>query len=236
MTCTLLSTVLLAFAIVALTPAAASAQIYVWRDRAGNMVLSDRPKGAGPRPFAVAGTQGAARARRPVGTGRVTAYDDVIDRHAAAQHVRRELVRAVILAESAFDPRARSVKGAMGLMQLMPATAAAYGVVDAYDPYDNIRGGVTYLGALLTRYEGNEELALAAYNAGPEAVREYGNAVPPYRETRDYIGRITKSIQSAPPPLAATGPVPFRMYRAVQVIEGRVVVKYSNRPPTGPGW
>ncbi|MEO7275162.1 MAG: lytic transglycosylase domain-containing protein [Vicinamibacterales bacterium] len=222
-----LSLALTALAIVALTPAAASAQIYMWKDASGNTVLSDRPKDGAARTFAV-GTTSTVRSTRAATIGRGAAYDEVIERHAAAERVRPELVRAVIQAESAFNPRARSVKGAMGLMQLMPATAAEYGVVDAYDPHENIRGGVAYLSALLTRYEGKEELALAAYNAGPGAVQKYGNAIPPYRETRDYVGRITSSLKAAPP-----APAPFRMYRSVQVVDGREVVKYSNQPAGG---
>jgi soluble lytic murein transglycosylase-like protein len=218
---------LAALAIVALTPAAASAQIYMWKDASGNTVLSDRPKDPSARTFAV-GTTSLVRSTRAATIGRGAAFDETIERNAAAGQVRPELVRAVIQAESAFNPRARSVKGAMGLMQLMPSTAAEYGVVNAYDPHENIRGGVAYLRALLTRYDGNEELALAAYNAGPGAVQKYGNAVPPYRETRDYVGRITNSLKAAP-----EAPAPFRMYRIVQVVDGREVVKYSNKPADG---
>ena len=218
-----LSLALTALSLVALLPATASAQIYMWKDASGNTVLSDRPKDPSARTFAVGTTaRSAPRAPRRAAGARPTTRRS--NEHAAAERVRPELVRAVIQAESAFNPNARSVKGAMGLMQLMPATAAEYGVVDAYDPHENIRGGVAYLRTLLTRYDGNEELALAAYNAGPGAVEKYGNAVPPYRETRSYVGRITSSLKAAAPP----APAPFRMYRTVQVVDGREVVKYSN--------
>jgi len=218
-----LTLALTALSLVALLPATASAQIYMWKDASGNTVLSDRPKDPSARTFAV-GTTSSVRSTRAATSGRGAAYDEAIERHAAAERVRPELVRAVIQAESAFNPNARSVKGAMGLMQLMPATAAEYGVVDAYDPHENIRGGVAYLRTLLTRYNGDEELALAAYNAGPGAVEKYGNAVPPYRETRSYVGRITSSLKAAAPP----APAPFGMYRTVQVVDGREIVKYSN--------
>ena len=208
--------------VLALTPTPASAQIYVWRDAGGNMVLSDRPKDPSARTYAVA-TTGGVRVTRPVINRRSAIYDDLIEQHAAAEGVRPELVRAVIQAESAFNPNARSVKGAMGLMQLMPATAAEYGVANPYNPHENIRGGVAYLRSLLTRYDDKEELALAAYNAGPGAVEKYGGTVPPYRETMNYVDRIRGSMK------AHTGaPAPFRLYRTVQVIDGREVVKYSN--------
>ena len=208
--------------VLALTPAPASAQIYVWRDAGGNLVLSDRPKDPSARTYAVA-TTGSVRVTRPVRNRRSAIYDDLIEQHAATEGVRPELVRAVIQAESAFNPNARSVKGAMGLMQLMPATAAEYGVADPYDPHENIRGGVAYLRSLLTRYDDKEELALAAYNAGPGAVEKYGGTVPPYRETMDYVDRIRGSMKGR-----AGGAAPFRLYRTVQIIDGREVVKYSN--------
>src|SRR3954462_8367004 len=202
------------------TPCVVHAQIYTWRDSGGNLVLSDHAKDSAQRTYAVTGTTGQIRTTR-VGQ-RGTNYDSLLQEHSSQHGVRTDLVRAVIQAESAFNPMARSVKGAMGLMQLMPATAIAYGVSHAYDPAENIRAGVSYLRGLLDRYSQNEELALAAYNAGPTAVEKYG-AVPPYRETRSYVARIQKN--------AGTKPAPLHVYKVVEIKDGREVVRYTNTPP-----
>ncbi len=105
-----------------------------------------------------------------------------------------ELVLAVVSVESAFHPEAISPKGAQGLMQLMPATAASLGVRDALDPAENLDGGVRHLGSLVSGYRGDLRLALAAYNAGAGAVKRHGG-VPPYRETRDYVERVLGRYQ-----------------------------------------
>lgn len=119
----------------------------------------------------------------------LTAYADAI--HAASSEfgVSEALLRAVIHAESAYNPRALSLKGAQGLMQLMPQTAGEMGVLDAFDATQNIRGGARYLSLLLKDFGGNEQLAAAAYNAGPAAVQHY-NGVPPYAETQVYVQRV----------------------------------------------
>jgi soluble lytic murein transglycosylase-like protein len=213
-----------AAAVFVAAPVAAHAQIYSWRDGAGNLVLSDHPKDASTKTFAVGGT-GSFRATRPSMARRNESYDSIIAQHASLHGVRPDLIHAVIQAESAFNPVARSIKGAMGLMQLMPATALAYGVSNAYDPAQNIRGGVAYLKSLLVRYSQNEELALAAYNAGPGAVEKYG-AVPPYRETRNYVSKIRNQAGSAPPPT--------RVYKVVEIKDGREVVRYTNVPASDP--
>ena len=114
-------------------------------------------------------------------------YSEIIDRVAAEQDVPVKLVRAVIQVESAYNVRARSPKGAMGLMQLMPATAKQYAVVDPYDPASNIEAGIKHLKSLLQRLP--VALALAAYNAGEAAVQRF-NGIPPYPETRNYVSRI----------------------------------------------
>ncbi|MCC7125782.1 MAG: lytic transglycosylase domain-containing protein, partial [Acidobacteria bacterium] len=148
--------------------------MYSWRDADGHLVVSDRPRDSQSTgdSFVIPGTT-TVRATRAVPTSTKSAeFDDVIEVHSAAQGVSPDLVRAVIQVESAFNPRAVSSKGAMGLMQLMPATARELGVENPFHPEDNIRGGVTYLRKLLDRYDSNIELALAAYNAGPGNVEK----------------------------------------------------------------
>jgi soluble lytic murein transglycosylase-like protein len=116
-------------------------------------------------------------------------------REAARRHrVEPALVKAVIQAESDFVPYARSPKGALGLMQLMPATARMHGVWQILDPRENVEGGVRHLRFLLDRYSGNVRLALAAYNAGTEAVAKHGG-VPPYPETTAYLDRVLRFRQ-----------------------------------------
>lgn len=116
-------------------------------------------------------------------------YAEPIEHAAAKYGVDAGLVRAIVHAESAFRPTIQSHKGAVGLMQLMPATAAELGVTNRQDPIQNINGGVKYLAQLLTQFKGDTQLATAAYNAGPGAVRRYGG-VPPFAETQAYIKRV----------------------------------------------
>jgi soluble lytic murein transglycosylase-like protein len=123
----------------------------------------------------------------PVQAGIAGPYSEIIDRVAAEQDVPVKLVRAVIQVESAYNVRARSAKGAMGLMQLMPATARQYAVADPFDPAANIEAGIKHLKSLLQRLP--VALALAAYNAGEGAVQRF-NGIPPYPETRSYVSRI----------------------------------------------
>jgi soluble lytic murein transglycosylase-like protein len=205
----------------------AEAQIYTWRDASGTLVLSNVPPPGTPaeaRTYEVSKAP-AVKATRPAEAppGR---FDDLIERHATIQGLSPELVRAVIQVESAFNPVAVSSKGAMGLMQLMPATARDLGVHDPFHPEQNIRGGSRYLRWLLDRYDGNVELALAGYNAGPGAVDRYGQQVPPFRETREYVQKVTGV--TGPPP-APAAPV---IYKWLEIVDGRPVPRYSNEPPS----
>lgn len=132
-------------------------------------------------------------------------YASAIRQASADYGVNEAFLRAIIHAESAFNPHALSIKGAQGLMQLMPGTASDMGVLDAFDAEQNIRGGARYLSLLLQSFNGNEKLAAAAYNAGPGAVQRY-KGVPPYAETQVYVSRVAalrqRYGQALRPPLA----------------------------------
>lgn len=119
-------------------------------------------------------------------------YDEIIHAVALKHAVDVSLIQSIIRAESNYNSRAISSKGAVGLMQLMPETAKKYGVDDLFDVRENIEGGVRYLKDLIKAYDGKADLVLAAYNAGQEAIKKYGG-IPPYPETKEYIGRVRAS-------------------------------------------
>ncbi len=150
-------------------------------------------------------------------------YDPIVQRVATDLMVDAELLHAVIRAESNYDTFAISNRGAMGLMQLMPATVARYGVRNVFDPEDNIAGGARYLKDLIALYAGKTELVLAAYNAGQEAVRRY-RGIPPYPETRTYISRVQAAYGK--PVTTFRRPV-FKYYDE----NGRIVI--TTDPPPG---
>jgi soluble lytic murein transglycosylase-like protein len=211
---------------VAVWPAHARAQIYAWRDATGTLVLSDRVI---DQPTDIYQVEGAPRyvSTTPVeSTSARERYEPYVLEYSNRHSLRPELVRAVIQVESGYNPRALSPKGAMGLMQLMPDTARMLGVQRPYDPEQNIRGGTRYLRLLLDKYDGNEELALAAYNAGSGTVDRYGKRVPPYRETRDYVRKVGSK---AGEPTYTTRKL--RIYKTIEIVDGRVVPRYSSEKP-----
>jgi hypothetical protein len=175
--------------------ASAPAQIYKWTDADGIVHYSSTKPATGESfesfrfPCYASDPKCSARMdweHVPLNTG---AFPDIIREVALVHRVDESLIRAIIHAESAYRPDAKSPKGAQGLMQLMPATQAELGVSDPYDPVANIEGGTRYLAQLLARFQGDVELASAAYNAGASAVQRHGG-VPPYAETKEYVRRV----------------------------------------------
>lgn len=183
------------------------ADIYSYTAPDGSVTLSNVP--ADDR-YTVLVPSAQARAaaplpapRPPSAAGNAGAYADLIEQVARASGVDSALLHAVVSVESRYNASAVSKKGAVGLMQLMPATARRYGVADAFDPLQNLQGGARYLRDLLRLFGNDLELAIAAYNAGENAVLKHGNRVPPYDETRRYVPQVLDSYQRLQ---AAAGP------------------------------
>ena len=167
-----------------------TAPIHVYRNKEGTLLFTNVPNRPGYRPFLFLQPYVSRM------TSKESADFDRLIREACVRYgVEFELVKAVIKAESAFNPWAISRAGARGLMQLMPETAADHGVADIHSPRQNIEGGVRHLRLLLERFEGNITLALAAYNAGAGAVDKY-NGIPPYQETQQYVRKVLRFRES----------------------------------------
>ncbi len=202
--------ILLLVVLAAMLPAparVAASEIYVFKQSDGTrLITDDRKRGKGMTHVRTYGRPTAYRScgkLTPVALrARGDSYDALIDKHAAAQDVPPELVRAVMHVESCFDRRAVSRVGARGLMQLMPDTATLLGVKDSFDAGQNIEGGARYLRMMRDRYPGDWKLVLAAYNAGPGAVDKY-KAIPPYPETQGYVKKVMALYEKSLKPLPA---------------------------------
>jgi soluble lytic murein transglycosylase-like protein len=180
---------------------AASGDIFVANDPLHAIVISNVPSDEQfvvlvRAPARAAGDSSATspqddkRRGRPAAIGRNVPYEAMAIAAAQETRVDPKLILAVMATESAYNPGARSPKGAQGLMQLLPKTASRYGVSNAYDPWQSILGGARHLADLLQTYDQDVTLALAAYNAGEQAVERYGRRIPPYRETIAYVPRV----------------------------------------------
>lgn len=181
--------------LLALIPfSAAQADIYTYTDAKGIMHFSNSPDRKEYHLLVATQDSGAGTPSRPAAISQADKkrFAPLVEETGRAYQVDPALLHAVITAESGYNPRAVSRKGAGGLMQLMPDTARRYGVDDVFDPAQNIRGGAQYLRDLLKMFDNNMELAVAAYNAGEKAVMNNGNHIPPYRETLAYVPKVLK--------------------------------------------
>lgn len=174
---------------------AAQGAIHAALSAEGRLLVADRPL-PGSRPFHPLRTGGPVRGAgmampaNPDHSHMPARYAALLAEVAGEHALDVALLHAVVAQESGYDPAAISPAGAVGLMQLMPATARRFGVRDRFDPRQNLRGGAAYLAWLLRRFDDDVSLALAAYNAGEGAVRRYGNAIPPFAETRAYVRQV----------------------------------------------
>ena len=171
-----------------------SADVYRYIDKHGRVIFTDKPDHKGYKKL-VRTWKGWVEQKKPKNfnwVGHQRRYDTTIRNIAKIYKLPHELLHAVITVESWYNPDAVSRAGAMGLMQLMPETAKRYGVNNRRDAKENIDGGSRYLRDLLRMFNNNIKLALAAYNAGENAVKKYKNKIPPYRETQDYVRKVLK--------------------------------------------
>jgi len=167
----------------------ALSDIYRYVDERGVIHFTNTPKGDGYKKIMTETTKSQRRIKDSDGVVTPSYYEGIIRRKSRKYNLDPSLVRAIITVESNWQPYAVSIKGAMGLMQLMPVTARKTGVKNPFDPEQNIEGGTRYLRTLLDMFNNDIRLALAAYNAGPELVRRFGG-VPPIAETRRYIRKV----------------------------------------------
>lgn len=196
--------------------------------------ITVKPRVVNPvTPGAQPGTAAGGRQDREAAPG---SFNATVARIAADQQLPPELIHSVIKVESNYNPKAVSPKGAQGLMQLIPATARRFGVVDAFDPVDNIQGGARYLKYLLDLHGGNYALALAAYNAGEGAVAKYGD-IPPYPETVNYVQSVAEQLRKnhaaaqVGPAAAKTegGPAAKKSTHIVEIHEADGSVRYVSQ-------
>lgn len=188
------NTIIISFCLLLLIPVLAQADIYKYVDKHGRVILTDKPSHSGFKRL-VKTWKGWEEQKLPKNYDMAKnqkKYDSTIRHIANIYKLPYELVHAVITAESSYNPDAISRAGAVGLMQLMPETAKRYGVSNRRDPKANIFGGSRYLKDLLKMFNNNVVLALAAYNAGEGAVKKYGNRIPPYEETRNYVNKVIR--------------------------------------------
>lgn len=179
-------------AAVLLVPAYAQAEIYKYRGPDGSLHFTDRPMGGGYKLMWRSGKSSKRKGNYSLAKMREnkSRLTPLIEKVAKEQRLHPGLLHAIVRIESAYNPQAVSKKGAQGLMQLMPATANRYGVADSYDPKQNLEGGARYMKDLLALFEYDIRLALAAYNAGENAVKRYGNSIPPFPETINYVDKV----------------------------------------------
>ena len=181
-------------AVLGATVAQAHSKIYTYLDAEGIRHFTDVPDDNRYRLLVLSPQDMTESGDRydPALLARATQYDAIIEKAASSTSVEANLLRAVIVVESGFNSRAVSKRGAVGLMQLMPATASRFGVSNPYDPKENVHGGARYLKFLMDRFGQNIRLALAAYNAGEEAVDRNGGQIPPFTETMAYVPKVLK--------------------------------------------
>ena len=220
------------FSIAAMTSSSFAGQIYVYKDKNGSTLLTNRKSSdqslqkvkvtyypdSNIHSYRNWGTSEASVL--PSYSKNKNAYDHLIRQAAQTHGVSEGLIKAVMHTESGFNMNARSPVGAQGLMQLMPATARRFNVANVYDPLQNILGGAKYLSWLMKRFNGSTQLALAAYNAGEGNVDKYGG-IPPFRETQDYVKRVSSRLNN----LYSNG---IGSGNSSNTSQGQIIVQSSN--------
>lgn len=214
----------------------ASQALYSYMDEKGVRTFTNIPPTGSVRELKVTGVEStpspAPAPVKPATGPKKVAFDPIIEKYASQFQLDPQLVRSMITQESGFKTNAISPKGARGLMQLMPATAARLGVRNSFDPEENIRGGMQHMRNLLNMFDNDLELSLAAYNAGENLVQKI-RRVPSYRETRDYVASITtrygkKEHEPRPPAKEVEPPAPPQYYR---YFDNNGVLHMTNIPP-----